>query len=365
MLYFGNHYYPIGLSISDSILKLAQLKKTRGQIKIQALNQIDIPSGILEEGEIKNMDKFVSYLKDVGNNPWYGQIYSEKVIVSLPNTKTFVKQIKISKSLNDIKETVETEMEKHIPFLLDKIYYDWQIVDEEKDSYSVLVGACPQKISDDYYHALSQAGFSVEALESEAVAICRSLLEQGHSEHKKDIDSGYLIIDLGKDKTTFIVYVNKSIIFTTDIKQSQDDILEEIAKQLNVNKSKAEAIKKKYQKGDKTESNLKVDKIVNNVFWEVNKKINEIFGYYNNQVNPKNKIGYIKLSGEGASYKEIKSLISSSGVEIEIGNPLLHLSSIDQENISKKDKKTDKNKISHFYYSNFTASIGLSLNNLF
>jgi type IV pilus assembly protein PilM len=364
MFYFGSHYYPAGLSIGDSSLKLAQLKKTRGKIRIQALEQMDLPGGLVVEGEIKDMDKFISYLKDLGRSPLYGQLRTDKVVASLPDTKTFVKRLKISKSLNDPQETVETEMEKHIPFLLDNIYYDWQTIKEEKDSYSVLVGACPQKISDDYYYALTRAGFSVEALESEAVALCRSLLAEENPADKKKANSSYLLIDLGRDKTTFVVYADRTVIFTTDIEESQEDIVEEISKQLKVSRTKAESIKYMHQKGEKSQSNLKIDKIVNNVFWEVNKKINEIFGYYNNQVSPDQSIGFVILSGEGSQYHDIESLISSSNVEIKQADPLFNLSE-DKERIERELKKKGENKSSRGCYPDFATSIGLSLNNIF
>lgn len=353
MFYFGTHYYPAGLSISDSNLKLAQLKRIGGGIRIQALNRIKLPSGVVEEGEVKDTDKFLSYLKKLNASPLYGQLRGDKIAASLPDTKTFVKRLKISKSLNNLEESIENEMEKHIPFLLEKIYYDWRIIKEEKDAYSVLVGACPQKVSDNYYSALSQAGFSVEALESEAVAICRSTLGD-----KEEDDSSCLIIDLGDSKTTFIVYADDSIIFTTDIERSQQDIVDEISKKLNISRSKAEKIRDKYQKGGKSKSNVEVDKIINNVFWDINRKINEVFGYYNNQIKSKGGIEKIKLVGKGAYFQEIDSLISSSEAGIETADSLVNL------DVDKKSMRQERGKSGVSVYDHcldFAASIGTAL----
>lgn len=363
MFYFGSYYYPVGISINDFNLKLAQLKRVAGKVDIQALNRVELPSGIVEEGEVKDMEKLIIHLKKLNNDPLFGQIRNSRAIASLPDTKTFIKRLKVSKTLNNIEESIENEMEKHIPFLLDKVYYDWQRIDEGKDNYSVLVGACPQKISDDYYHALSEAGFLVEALESEAVAICRSVLEGGRSTGKKNSHFNYLIIDLGGSKTTFIVYADGTIIFTTDIESSQKDIVEEISKKMNISRSKAKNIKNKYQKGGKSNSNVEVDKIVNNVFWEINKKINEIFGYYNNQIKGKGQIEHIKLVGEGVHYKDIKSLISSSQAEVERADPSIHLN-VNKKKIRKKHGKNKKSSI-YDYCLDFAASIGLSLNKVF
>jgi Tfp pilus assembly PilM family ATPase len=66
MLFFSDKSnYPIGLDISDLSLKLVQLKKTGDKIKIQAINKIALPNGILENGEIIDKEKMIKAVREI------------------------------------------------------------------------------------------------------------------------------------------------------------------------------------------------------------------------------------------------------------------------------------------------------------
>ena len=54
----SNKKYPFGLDISDFNLKIAQLKKVRDKIKLQALGRYNLPAGVIQKGEI--LDKKIS-----------------------------------------------------------------------------------------------------------------------------------------------------------------------------------------------------------------------------------------------------------------------------------------------------------------
>jgi len=68
----------------------------------------------------------------------------------LPETKTFIKLIEVSKTPNPISETIEHEIEKHIPVPINEIFYDWQIIDERANKQRILIGVAPQNIVNQY-----------------------------------------------------------------------------------------------------------------------------------------------------------------------------------------------------------------------
>jgi len=122
--------YPVGLDISDLSLKLVQLNKIGDKIKIQAVGRTELEPGLIKNGVIRNKVKVIKAINKLLANPNIGKISSNEVVACLPEEKTFIKLIEIKKSLNDINEKIETEIEKHIPLPIDKIYYDWQIIED-------------------------------------------------------------------------------------------------------------------------------------------------------------------------------------------------------------------------------------------
>ena len=361
MSLISGKYYPVGLDISDLTLKVAQVNKRGRSIRMQAMNRLSLEEGIIDGGEIKDRRKLLNSIRKLWKDPLLGSINSDKVVASLPDTKTFVKLLIVDKSPNDLSETIEAEIEKNVPYMINKVYYDWQIIEEGEDSYSVLVGACPKEISDDYYNLLTEAGFSVEALEIEAIALARALLEEeAPRKSKSKKKNNYLIVDLGKSRSTFVVYSQGAIIFTADIEVGGDDITQEIDEKLNLSYKEAEKKKVQHSKGGSSKSNIEVEKIIDQKFMEINKKINEIAGFYNNRYSDRGKIGKILLCGGGANYNNIESLITASNVDTQRGDPLIHLSDTKTEISKKIGKKKSYNRS-----LSYTTAIGLTLGKVF
>ena len=87
MFLHNNSIYPIGLDISDLSLKLVQLNKSHNKIKIQAISKTNLPSGIIENGIIKNQLKLIEAIKKIIAKPIYGQITSEEISHVCQNQK--------------------------------------------------------------------------------------------------------------------------------------------------------------------------------------------------------------------------------------------------------------------------------------
>jgi type IV pilus assembly protein PilM len=364
MSIISGKYYPIGLDISDLSLKSVQLNKKGKKIRIQALNEVELPAGVVENGYIADKDKLIKKIKELWKDPIYGSMNSDKVVASLPDPKSFTKLISVDNGLNNISEIIEIEIEKHIPYLIDKVYYDWQVIEKRRDTSSVLIGACPKEISDSYYDILSEAGLKVEALEMEAVAISRALLKEENPFINKKEKGSYLIINLGRSRTTFIVYAENTLVFTTDINIGGNSMTEEISRGLGVSQKEAEKKKKQYSLGKAGESSIEVEKVVNDNFMQINKKINEILGFYGNRYLKRDKINSILLVGGGANYKGIESFFNSAKTKSVLGNPIIHLSTTKEEVFKdvfhKEFTKNSQNPI-----LSFTSAIGLALKNLF
>lgn len=354
MFLAGRKFYPIGLDVSESSLKAVQLKKRGKDIRIHALAKRGLPPNTVNKGEIVDKNKLIENIHKLWKAPLFGQFNSKEVIAALPDSKSFIKSFTADKSLNDISETVESELEKHIPYKLEKVYYDWRLIEESKDGYVVLAGVVPRNISDDHYKVLTEAGLKVEALEAEAVALCRPLLKEENPNFKKEEKRGnYLIVDLGRSKTTFVVYSRNSVIFTTDIAVSGKDITAAVAKELNIDTEKAEKEKK---------VSAEAEKIVKQKFLNINKKVNEILGFYNNRYKENSGgVDSIILCGGGANYEEAVSLVASSDVKATRGDALLHLVDTAQE----LSKKVNKEKGLRDPSLSFSLAIGLALNKIF
>ncbi len=347
--------YPLGIDISDYSLKLVELSKNGNSIDLQSFNRKNLPRGVISEGEIQDEKRAINFLQSLVNNPEFGKINSGRVVACLPESKTFVKMIEINSSFNNLPEAIEAETEKHIPFSMEEIYMDWQKIETKKDKTLVLVGVSPKKNVDQYYNLFTRADLSVESLEIEPVAIVRSLLKEEAPDFRNTLGKNYIIIDLGHVHTTIIMYSRNSILFTSGVSFSGQEITKAIEEKLKIKKNKAEEKKKKISSRDKDYKKIKP--LLEEKFKILDQKLSRVLEFYYENFSELGSLESVLLVGGGSHLDGLKKSFTClpDSVEVKQGDPLIHL------NLDKKAREFFKKKD---VASNSTA-IGLALCGIF
>lgn len=376
MLLSNNSEFPIGLDISDFSLKLVQLNKAGESFSIQAINKVDLPAGIIDDGEIKNREELINHLKMLIEKPKFGKVSSHEVTACLPENKTFVKLIEIDNGPNDLRETIMAEMEKHIPMPIDEIYFDWQIVNKDQGKNLVLLGAAPRQIVDDYTNIFDELGLSVFALEIESSAICRALLPEEGNAFKGEQQKNYAILDIGAKRTSMIVYARKTILFTVSLPISGEAVTMNIADNLKIDRDQAE--RAKIICGlDEQKAEGVIREILGSQIGELVSRIKEIINYYETHFPGQGPISNICLCGGGSNIENIDKILEESlGLQVVLGDPLLNIKD-DHEKINQLFSETyslalgsEKNQNDDLTYTQnsslaFATAIGLGLRGLF
>ena len=232
-LIFSNIYKTssaFGLDISDSSLKIAQLKKRRKFFELRSYNRVSLPEGLIEEGVIKNKDKLIETIEKLISNIKGESLKTPYVVCSLPEQHGFIKVIRLPlMNLDEVHQAIKWEAEANIPFSLDEVYLSWQVIPSEKkiDHLNVLISAAPKNLVDKYLEALRGAGLEPVVFEIESVATVRSLIKDEFA------SKPVLIIDLGFNRTSFIIFSGRSIQFTNSISTvSTREMLEAISRKL-------------------------------------------------------------------------------------------------------------------------------------
>lgn len=369
---------PLGIDISGSSIKLVQLSKAGKKIKIKALNHAFLDEGIIDNGEVKNREKLINYLKLLVSKPQFGSINLKEAVVSLPESKTYLKLITIEKSQNNINDLIENEILKHIPMSLENVYYDWQIIEEDVDSYSILVGICPKNIVDEYIEIFNKANLSIIALEIESISICRALIPEENPSFLKEREQfkNYGIIDIGSQRTTMIIYTKNTIVLSIELPISGHAVTEKIINSLKITRDQAE--KAKIVCGMDPEI---AEGIVKNILEEMAenllKKIETTLDFYVSNFPNNNKLDKILLCGGGAQIKNLHQYLTKNlGIETVNGNPFVNISG-SQNNSKEFDEKynieinfgnnvkSKKLSIEQNNSLSYTSAIGLALRNFF
>ena len=311
-----------GLDISELSLKVVRLKKKGNGFKLASWGELGIKKGIIEDGEIKHEDALVREIKKLVERAKGDKISINNVVASLPERKAFLQVIKMPKmDERDLKTAVPFEAENHIPLPIENSYIDYQIINQETSGvFNILVAAVLRTTSDSYFSALKKAGLNPFALEVESQSIARALVKNELSPNP------ILIIDFGRSTTSFIIFYDRSIVFTTSIDICSENLTHVIAASLNVDLKEAERLKVKYgYKKVKIEEGEKVFSAMEPVLKDFLNQTQKYIDYYHGH-SKKNKISKILLTGRGSNLKGFAEfLYYELRVPTEIASPWVNI----------------------------------------
>lgn len=320
MSIFNNNLNAFGLDLSDRSIKVAQLEKNKEKISLYSYGREDIPEGLIVGGEIKNEEEVAKLIKKTLLAAKPNPIKSEFVIYSIPEPKGFIRVVKISHSReDDIEQAIKYEAEQLFPVDINEAYLDWQIISSESGKINAIVAVVPKSLVDSYSSVMAMTGLKPIAAEIESIAISRSLIKENQS--SKPI----LIIDLGRDRTSFIIFKNPAVQFTASIPICGEEFTKAISENLGISKSKAEKMKEKC--GLTFEGECRdVFKAIQPSLYEMIKYINKLTYYYKDHFKLNEDIVKVIICGGEAKMSGMSSFLSLQiKKEIEKGNPWVNI----------------------------------------
>lgn len=347
MAFFGQRS-AFGLDISDFSIKILNLKKRKKILEIDSFGILEIPSGIVEKGEVKNIQKLAELIKKAKNEVQGRKIKTKYVALCLPEQKAFLQVIQLPKMEKEaVKKAVFFEAENYIPLPLKDVYLDCEIVPPLKDNLDhldVLIVALPKKIVDPYVEAVKRAGFLPKIIEVESLSIARALVKDFVSLNP------LLIVDIGATKTTLIVFSQRAVKFSSCLPISAKLFTKMISKNLRIDLKEAEALKIKYGLLEPLKVKLKAQKKDGVKFQKISLLKNQIFealipvlsdlkdqiknciDYYlshaqhEHSVSGSLEIKKILLSGGGSLLKGLREFLEKTlQKKVQLANPFINV----------------------------------------
>jgi len=304
-----------GLDISDLCLRIAKLKKRGRFFRLVSWGETKIKPGIIEDGEIKDEKALAETIKQALAKVKGERIKTKYLIASLPEKKAFLQVIQMPKmKQEELKTAVPFEAENYIPFPIEKVYLDFQLIPSfnQLDHLDVLIAALPKKTVDPYISCLKKTGLILQALEVESQSIVRAVVKNETSPFS------LLIIDFGRSTASFTVFSDYSLRFTSSVSVSSQKLIESISKTLKVSLNEAEKIKLKY--GLKHKNVLKAVAPLLTVLVKQAKKCIDYYHTHNGETRK------VFLCGNGANLKGLSDFISSElKVPVQFVNPWINI----------------------------------------
>lgn len=322
-----------GLDVSEGAIKILQFVPHGGGVQVKGFSDLALTKGLVINDTISDPSTFAYLLKGALQKMQYGSVTTNNVILSVPESKAFVRVIQIPRmSDEEAGRAIPFEAENFIPLPIDQVYLDWQKIGDTDDKMNVLMIASPRDFIDKYISVVEKAGVKPIAMEVESQSCHRALIAPGSTET-------LLIVDLDAVRSNLIMVEEGNIQFTSSIPIAGNSFTESIARTLGVSAVKAEAIKRKVGIANTPEyPNVKTALLP--VLQNLSAEVKNILKFHNDHSSK--QVSRMLLAGGGARIQNLVDYLTPEfaefpGMKIELANPWQNVHLVGQQLLGTND----------------------------
>ena len=228
----------VGLDIGSDSCKAVQMVLRGNSYEILNYAIEPVVTGDTLTATKKILDKF--YLQ------------TKSITSSVSGKGTLIRYIEMPKMpIEDLRNSIGIEADKHFPFAKDQIYTDCFIIDSPSKSnvMSVLLAAAKKEIIEKRMKLLAQLDMRTDFIGIDSMAIANVFnvinqrMEQPEAQMEKAKGNVIAILDIGHTISSLIILKNSVPYFTRDIFMGGHDLNKRISNTLAVDMGKASALK--------------------------------------------------------------------------------------------------------------------------
>jgi type IV pilus assembly protein PilM len=308
----GKKVETFGLDIGSSSIKAVELVPSKTGYALRSYAMVPLARDVIAEGTIRKPSAVTDAIKECARK---AGIASGTAVISVSGRDSIVKRVPLPKvTPKELADAILLEAEHHIPFAIDDVFLDYQVVGETANSMSVLLVATKKLKVLEYVAAVEDAGFEAAVVDLDAFA----MQNQFELNHPDDDHEAVALIDIGAAVMKTNVVRAGASIFARDVPFGGNNYTDAIAQRLNVATDQAEAAKQGHEVG------LPWDDLVpalEAVSRELSLEVQRTFDYFASTAESE-RIGKIVLSGGCARLAGIEDFLASSwGVPVELAHP--------------------------------------------
>jgi type IV pilus assembly protein PilM len=313
----------VGIDISASSVKVLELSKNGEQYRVERYAVEPLPLNAVVEHAITEIEQVADTVERAVKR---SGTRCKHVAVAVAGAHVICKTIRMPGKLSerDLQTQIELEAEHYIPYPLDEVNLDFQVIgasEENPEEIDVLVAACRKEIVDDYVAVIQARGLTPAVIDIETYAMenAYGLIAQQMAGAGMEKTVG--VLDIGATTMNLTVMHNGRSVYTRDHNFGGRQLTEEIQRRYGLSYEEAGLAKKQGGLPD----NYQTD--VLRPFMEAlcQEAMRALQFFYSS--SPFNKVDQLLLAGGCAQILGIEELLAARiGVPSAIANPFASMS---------------------------------------
>lgn len=306
----------IGLDIGSSSIKLVELSEGKTGYRLQSLGISPLPPEAIVDGALMDSVTVIDAIKELIRS---AKTKTKDVVTSVSGHSVIVKKVTLPfMSKEELEESIKWEAERYIPFDINDVNLDFQILGTESENpevMDVLLVAAKKDIINDYVSVIVEAGLNPVIIDVDAFALENMFAIN----YEMGMDETIAMANVGASITNINILKNNISAFTRDIFKGGNYITEEIQRQLHIDYEEAEKIKI----GSRLEgtSQSMIQEVLQAASETLALEIANSLEFFQSTTTYE-KISKIYLSGGGSKIKDFDTILQQqTGIPVEIVNP--------------------------------------------
>ena len=244
MALFGRKKTTVGLDIGSGLIKVAVVDHSKSQPELVRVAITPLLADAIVEGEIMDpgivADAITSCLQAAG-------VTTKAVVTAVGGRDVIIKKILIDRvKEQQARELMRWEAEQHVPFDMESVELDFQILDPNgtEEQMSVLLVAAKRELVEARVRVLTDAGLSAAAVDVDAFAL-HNAFELNHPAAMSGIVA---LVNIGHEVTNINIVEEGVPILTRDLTVGTRRFREDLQRDRGLGSEEAAALLQGYDR---------------------------------------------------------------------------------------------------------------------
>ena len=326
----------LGIDIGSSSIKLVELDRGKEKFLLRAIGEIAIPSGLLASESEESFSTLSFYLKKLIQD---SGCHTNNAVSTIPSEKVFLSTIEFPPMpKEELDYAMRWEIKRQIPDYEDRVI-SWEVLNQDK-GLEIFLAAAPRMFVSKQLDILKMSGLNPISLETEPVALSRSLVDAGKE--------GVVVVHIGVSFSFCMLVEKGSLKIVRNLKTGENEMIRAlVGREGDYLETKKMLYKNGFSKSKENEKNYNTLKPV---LKGLISEIQRLLGFY--QERTQKEISQIIVSGGCAGIPGITDYLSETlFLEARIANPWFKL----DHSLIRDSKKLTR------LGSRFAVAVGLAM----
>ena len=310
----------IGLDLGSSYIKTVKLKESKGSYELELFDIHTLPPELIVDGSIIDSIRLVDSIKEMIKKTG---IKTKDTVISISgHSSVIIKRISLPEmSEEDLSESIKFEAEQYVPFDIEDVNLDFQILGpkEEPGEMDVILVAVKKDIINEYISVIKEAGLNPIIVDIDAFALENMYGVNYEIEPEKNI----AVLNIGASTINLSILKGGISVFTRDSSLGSNLHTEALQREFNISYENAERLKR----GEAVENVSPEDAaaVIESASEEILSEIVRSFDYYRSTTVHED-ISEVIFGGGCSLLKDFSSMIAGrTGIETKVVDPFRNI----------------------------------------